>query len=326
MKKICFVMFLAFFLHSCSDDVVQPDMKELVLERIEENSFVLEEAFARTTEILHAQGDLETLVAKSATRDAFITKMNELVDDVVPEVVQAHGKMPTKIAGWNQVVNSTSIQNNLKQIAVGIDGPNPGSGALGLYSTEIDNKLDLLQGNLLLVENHRSANGDVVPTDQFSLNFSEVKFENARQINGFIVTFDRVQEVKETIGNMTLSFSGLEGLGGAVVDFVEGNPDTEIFIQLLLPAILTPGQKTSGGPVNGYTGLTNIAFSALDLKEKELWDKQVRYAAFLAAVDFIISGDFDNYDEDHAAIPVQDAMHHAVCVLTWSKIYDLYKR
>ncbi|HEU5290712.1 MAG TPA: hypothetical protein VFU05_08735 [Cyclobacteriaceae bacterium] len=57
-----------------------------------------------------------------------------------------------------------------------------------------------------------------------------------------------------------------------------------------------------------------------------MWGQQVRYAALLVAIDFIISNDFNGDDEDFASIPLQRAMHHAACVLMWSKIYDLNKK
>jgi hypothetical protein len=322
-------MSLAFFVNSCSDDGTQPSMKELVLENIEANSFVLEEAFAETTEILEAQGDLESLVAKSATRDAFITKMNDLVNDVVKEVAQAHGK----IIAWDQVTNSSSIQNNLKQIIVGVDGSSPGTGALELYSKEIDDKLGLLQGELVLVENHLSKQGKQIPIESYSFSTGGLGGQLGSPITDLVIDpFNAnrasVKLVKETIGNMTISYSGLEDLDEAIEDFVTNNPDTEVMIQLLLPAILKIREKPASGSTNTntYTGLTTIAFGTLSLKDKEAWAKKVQYAAFLAAVDFIISENYSNVDENHASIPLQKAMHHAVCVLTWSKIYDLYKR
>lgn len=317
-------MFVGFLI-SCSD-TVQPDIKELVMENIEENSFILDQAFARTTQILQAQGKLEGLVASSATRDAFITKMNDLVQGAVQEAVGTYGKTFTITVGDAGASHHNSIQNNLKQIAVGIHGPNPGSGALELYSKEITDKLDLLQGEILLVENHLSRQGKQIPIESYNFSFGSSAIGGRVIGSTTDLTLDRfdVKLVKETIGNIIISYDGLEDLDKAIEDFVADNPDTEILIGLLLPAVQAPRVNLTGN-VTFYTHLSNIVFGNLITPERKAWDQQVRYAAFLAAVDFIISEDYNNENEDHASIPLQDAMHHAVCVLTWSKIYDLYK-
>ena len=316
------MMFVTVFLNSCSD-TVQPNINELVLENIKANDFVLDEAFARTAQILQQQGDLELLVSTANSRDAFITKMNDLVADVVPDVIEMHGiQFATSVMEWDaSASHHLSVQNNLKQLGVGIFGPNPGSGALELYSAEIDNKLDLLEGELILVENHRTANGDR-PIENYSFNFGQIK-NGKPSINITIVPLRSIQSAKVGLGHLILANTN-EDIDEAVKEFVADNPETEILIGLLVPAIQKVRDVPSGAKTP-YQEFTDIVFGNQITPERKAWDQQVRYAAFLAALDFIISEDFHNDNEDHASIPLQDAMHHAACVLMWSKIYDLYK-
>src|SRR5688572_21434458 len=331
MKKVCFMIFVAVCFTSCSDDP-QPNIKELVLANIKETAFVLDEAFARTTQILQEQGDLETLVSTSASRDAFITKMNDLVKDVVLEVVESDERTSKKWSSdrlmvWNNTTNTKALQGYLKEFPFGITGPNPGTGALELYSEEIDNALDLLQGELVLLENYTSRQGKQIPIDSYSFSFggqARGLFKPGLTGEATKVTIDLIKMVKENIGNMTISYSGLE-LDAAIEDFVANNTEAGLLMGLLLPAVQKVGTDFPG-TANSYTGLTNIVEGTLITPERIAWDKQVRYAAFLAALYFIISEDFDNYNEDYASIPLQDAAFNAACTLWWSRIYDKYKR
>src|SRR5687768_10242314 len=109
MKKVCFMIFVAVGFNSCSDDP-QPNIKELVLANIKKNAYILDEAFARTKQILLEQGDLGTLVSTSNSRDAFITKMNDLVQDVVQEVAESDERASKtwsdRPMSWNNTTNS----------------------------------------------------------------------------------------------------------------------------------------------------------------------------------------------------------------------------
>ena len=134
-----------------------------------------------------------------------------------------------------------------------------------------------------------------------------------------VMEYDQVLYIKEAVENMISTYTGLE-LEKKIEDLVEQNPEAGVLMGLLLPAI----QKIERKANNSYLGLTTIVEGTLITPERIAWDKEVRRGATLAALDLMLSPDFDNYDEAHASIPLQEAMHHAACVWTWNKIYELH--
>ena len=323
MKKIYLTIVVAFFLNSCSDDTIHPNVKELVLENIKENAFVLDEAFTMTAQILQAQGKLDLLVSTSDSPDAFITKMNDMVEDVVLDVIELQGQeapqFATTVMEWDaSASHHTRIQNIVTQ-----DFIVAGGNQFSEYSHEIDDRLDLLQGELLLVKNYTTRKGDEIQVESFHWGVSNQGGWSNGAGSPFSLNYERIKFAKEAIGNMIMTNSELE-LDVAIQDFVADNPDTEVLMALLLPAVQAPrvnilGEKSS------YQELTDLVFGTTITPERRAWDKQVRYAASLVAFDFFTSDDFYNNNEAHASIPVQDAMHYAACVLIWRKIYELYK-
>lgn len=321
MKKL-YLLVLIVFLNSCSQDSVEPSMKELVLENIKANAFILDEAFAKTVEIVQTQGNLEMVASTMNTRDEFITYMNGLVDDVILDVIETHGSGGTQFATtamqWDsKAPHHTSVQNNIKQL--GLFSP-----PIGLYSSELDLRIALLQGDLTLIQNHRTSNSQVVPVEQFSLNFGKIELDS-RKLHGFVVE-GSVQSavIKQGLGNLTLSSTSLEDMDEGINNFVSNHRDTEVFISLLLPAIQKIRDNPQGSK-SSYQKFTDLIFGTQSTPERKLFDQQVRYIALLAALDFITSKDFKSYDENFASIPVQDAMYHATVVLGWARLHDTYQ-
>lgn len=315
------MIFFAFFLISCADDT-QPNIKELVLQDIKENGFVLDAAFDRVYEATLDQGDLQTLASTLNTQDAFITHMNNVVDHVVLDVIESHTEWNDKPELWDVVANKNTwgqaaIQNNLKQIALeNITTADPISAALDLYSKQIDDELDLLEGELVLIENYEFENGGVRPIDQLTLNFGRVNSGTFGR-GQFGLRYDQISTLKEAIGVLILNGANTN-LDEAVNDFVAENPDTEILAAILVPAIQKI--RVPSGATNSYKRFTDLIFGTRITPDRDAFDRQARYAAFLSALDFILSDDYNNHDQDFASVPVQAAMEHGVTVLAWARV------
>jgi hypothetical protein len=308
MKKIL-VVFVAFVISSCSsDDPSGPSRGELanmILERFEEHSAIIDDVVVEGKIITGDRFQVHEMAATVNNRDTYLGLMKNLTADIFNDALEAraYGVSPVKI-----VVDPTpshafeKLRSYLLPYPSGYTGPNPGSGALDLFYADILDKI-------------RSGYGQHILLDSYAFEGST----SASTIDSFEISYPDLERSGASVHDISITKDNGAAIDQAIEDLLAtATPDEVVLIGLLLPAINACRESSS------YDAMCDELFD-FTAEERLEWDRDVRHAAFLAALDFILSEKFDPTNDATASFYVNRQVFDAVMIMTWAKAYDLYK-
>ena len=298
MKK-CFSIVFVVFLFGCSSD----DPKVMSIEEFA--AFALAQFDANSAIGDDVIIDVGIITGENFESAQTANNRNEFIGQMRAATAHVYNAaLPVWYVGMNTRHSSSrgfeKLRKYLLPFPSGYIGPNPGSGALDLLEKEIQDSLDASQGNLILLKGLSQGRSLVAP---LSINFQKIKFK-CDQLD---------QEIKQ--------HTDVNALDDAIEDILsDATPEEEVFVGLLLPAVNAARESSAA-----YDGMCNDLFIFSTPQERKNWDRDVRRAAFLIAVDFVISSEYDPTNESTASFDVNRQIFDAIMIMTFARAYDEYK-
>ncbi len=307
MRRLKWIVLAIVVACSSDDDVVSKEEFEAkVVEQMEGNAIVLDDAFKRTAELIQAL-DVEAIKAQVNSRDGFINYMLDKTKLVFEEAVK-ESRPTIHIESWSFGASNPTLyifKPYLDLIPKGIEGPNPGTGAVDKFSQALDDELDRKgpQGQIF-IQSYSSAITNALggdrPTETLSLGYTRVRF------------------MKRQIESLIMENPDTDDLNAAIDEFVSDNPDLKLLVGMLFPAISGVRESSGTSSSSHFSGLTKVGCGTLTLSQVQTF----RRAAFLGGVSVAVSDVYEASDENYASIFPQSKMYEALMVLTFALTYD----
>lgn len=120
---------------------------------------------------------------------------------------------------------------------------------------------------------------------------------------------------KQEVGPLILAGANTDEVQRVFNEYAAEKPKQAVLIALLLPAVQKAGFEEPA--INSFI---NQVFPNGTSGQKAALERTMRYAAFLSAIDHLVSDEFDGTNELTASVGVNRAICHGVTALAWARI------
>jgi hypothetical protein len=297
MKKITSLFIvLCISLISCDEEEATPISVDLLLDRIEANAMLLDEAYLEAATLLESNQKIQKLLEGSKTKEQFINDMNVLVKSAFDKAIEK-SRTSLMLGTASYPESDHSSTHFIKTI---LTTEKTKEDHIKTFSLEIEKELESKRQNeWIIIESYGPIQAAILPTEQLSMNYSEIEF--------MLDIFDLIVKHQDP-----------EVLDKAIEDYIKASNPPPVPIALLLPAIQHIREASSS-----HGELLDLVFGDLaDKTEKPGLIQNHRIAGFLGGLHLMISDAYRSDDENFASIGVLRQVYMVSLTEMWSQLWE----